>query len=182
MATTKQTTAEELMALPDDGWQYELIEGVLHRMAPAGLEHGEIETRFIVHLSRHVDAQNAGKVYTGDTGFFFGRHPDVVMAPDVAFIRADRLPPPAERRGYSPVIPDLAVEIASPSDDQAKVDAKVARYLAAGVPLVWVTSPRTRTVAVHRPGEQSRVYGVDDVLDGGDVLPGFRLQVADIFR
>src|SRR5918992_5443640 len=97
-------TADELMALPDDGWRYELIEGVLHRMAPAGAEHGEIEAEFIRLIGNHVAEHDLGRVYTGDTGFFFGRRPDTVRAPALAFVPADRLPSREERRGYMPVV------------------------------------------------------------------------------
>ncbi|MDP9363937.1 MAG: Uma2 family endonuclease [Chloroflexota bacterium] len=115
-------------------------------------------------------------------GLFLAHEPDTVVAPDVAFVRAERLPSPSERRGFSPVVPDLAVEVVSPSDRQAKVDEKVALYLAAGVPLLWVAYPRRRVVRVHRPGREPVELGEGDVLDGEDVLPGFRLPVADVFR
>ena len=182
MATTKLTTAEELMALPDDGWQYELIEGVLHRMSPAGFESGRIASEFGRHLGNYVVPRDLGRVVGADTGFLFERNPDVVRAPDAAFVRADRLPPRADRRGYLAVAPDLAVEVVSPYDRQPDVDDKVAFYLAHGVPLVWVAYPDRRQVAVHRPGAEPVTFGAGDVLDGGEVLPGFRLSVAEHFR
>ncbi len=181
MSTTRSMTAEELMALPDDGWRYELIEGVLHRMSPAGAEHGEIGTEFVWHLRSFVDPRRLGRVYPADTGFFLAHDPETVVAPDAAFVRADRLPPRTERHGYLDLVPDLVVEVVSPTDRQADVDDKVARYLTAGARLVWVTYPRRRSVRVHAPGREPRELGEGDVLDGEDVLPGFRLPVADIF-
>jgi Uma2 family endonuclease len=175
-------TAEELMALPDDGWQYELIEGVLHRMSPAGNEASAIALRIGGRIDAFAFERRLGTVTGADGGYFFGRDPDTVRAPDVAFVRAGRLPPPAEREGYSPVIPDLAVEVVSPNDSAREVAEKVAFYLANGVPLVWVVRPRPRTVTVHRAGGEPVVLGEGDVLDGGEVLPGFRLPVADLFR
>jgi Uma2 family endonuclease len=182
MATTKLMTADELMALPDDGWQYELIEGVLHRMSPAGTEASAIAIRIGGRLDAFAFERRLGKVTGADGGYFFDRDPDTVRALDVAFVRTDRLPPADQQRGYSPVVPDLAVEVVSPGDSAREVAEKVAFYLAHGVPLVWVVRPRPRTVTVHPAGGEPRVLGEGDVLDGGDVLPGFRLRVADLFR
>ena len=182
MSTTKPMTAADLLALPDDGWRYELIEGVLHRMPPAGGEHGEIETAFIIHMGLHVATHRTGKVYPGDTGFFFSHEPEIILVPDVAFVRTARLPPPSERTGLLNVIPDLVVEIVSPSDRRQDVVDKVALYLAHGVPLVWVAYPKTRTVVAHRPGQEPQTFGSGDVLEADDIVPGFRLPVAEIFR
>lgn len=181
MVTTKLMTVEEFMALPDDGWQYELIEGVPHRMPSAGREHGEIETEFIFQLRTHVATQGLGRIYPGDTGFFFDQNPPTVRGPDVAFVRTDRLPP-GERKGFLPVVPDLVVEIVSPSDRAPHVADKIEFYLDRGVPLVWAVYPEPPRIVVHRAGQEPRELGVDDVLDGGDVLPDFRLPVADLFR
>lgn len=182
MVTTKSMTAAELLALPDDGWHYELIEGVLIRMSPAGGVHGEIEMEFARPMGNHVVLHGLGRVYPGDTGFIVGRDPDTVLAPDVAFVRADRLPPRRDRRGYLPVVPDLVVEIVSPSDQADDVIDKVNRYLAAGVRLIWVAWPDSRSISVYAPGREPRHLGEGDTLDGEDVLPGFRLSVADVFR
>lgn len=181
MVTTKRATAEELALLPDDGWRHELIEGVLVRMPPAGGEHGEAESEFVRHFGNLVVPAGLGRVYPGETGFFFGRNPDTVLMPDVAFVRADRLPPRRDRRGFLPVVPDLVVEIVSPSNRSAVIADKVARYLAAGVRLVWVAWPDHRAVEVHAPDRPVRMLNEGDMIDGEDVLPGFRLLVADVF-
>ncbi len=81
-----------------------------------------------------------------------------------------------------PVVPDLAIEIVSPTNMSRQVMDKVRRYLAAGVPLVWVARSPRRTVTVYEPGTEPRILGEGEVLDGGDVLPGFRLAVADLFN
>ncbi len=75
MSTTKPVTAAELIALPDDGWRYELIEGVLHRMAPAGMEHGEIGSEYVRHLGNFVVPRRLGRVVGADTGFYLSREP-----------------------------------------------------------------------------------------------------------
>ena len=182
MATTNLMTAEDLLALPDDGWRYELIRGVLHRMSPGGLEHSDIGSEVLTRLRVYVHERDLGLVVGPDAGFFFERDPDTVRIPDVAFIRAERLPPPDQRSGLSPVVPDLAVEVVSPNDRPGEVADKIAFYLAHGVPLVWAIYPRTRTVVAHRPGQEPRTFGVGDVLEADDIIPGFRLPVADIFR
>ncbi len=77
---------------------------------------------------------------------------------------------------------DLAVEVVSPNDRPAEIAEKVAFYLEHGVPLVWVAYPRPRHVVVHRPGQPPRTFGADDTLDGEEIVPGFRLPVAEVFR
>ena len=84
--------------------------------------------------------------YTGDTGFLLREHPDELVSPDVAFVRRDRLRPPAERIGYLRVVPDLVVEIRSPNDAEADVRAKLSVYLEVGLPLVWLVDPQKQTV------------------------------------
>ena len=181
MATTKLMTVDEYEALRDDGWRYELIEGVLHRMAPGGLEHGGTGARFVHFLFAYVDAHDLGLVVGADAAFLFERGPDIVRVPDAAFVRADRLPPRDQWPRVSRVLPDLAIEVVLPNDEPAEIADKVAFYLAHGVPLVWVAYPATRRVAVHRSGQEATWLGVDEVLDGEDVVPGFRLPVADVF-
>ncbi len=180
MVATKLMTAEEFAALPDDGGRYELIQGVPVRMPPPGLEHGELGAELVFALKSYVDPRRLGLVLA-EAGFLFERAPDLVRAPDVAFIRAERLPPREERRGYSAVLPDLAVEIVSPGDQPADVAAKVAFSLARGVPAVWVVWPAPRQVAVHRAGSPPLLLG-GDVPAGDGTLTGFRLPLAALFR
>lgn len=180
MSTTLMT-AEELARLPDDGHRYDLIRGELICMAPAGGEHGEIASELGAELRDFVRAHKLGRTYGAETGFLLARNPDVVMGPDAAFIRADRVPPRSLRCGYVPVAPDLTVEIVSPWDRRRDVMRKVEAYLVAGVRLVWVIDPRRRVTA-YRAGGTTRVFTEQDDLDGEDVLPGFRLPVTEIFR
>lgn len=182
MAVTRPMTAEALAALPADGFQYHLIDGELHRMSPPGAEHGEVAGEILRRVANHVVDRELGRVYAAETGFLLGRDPDTVLAPDVAFVRAERLPPRAERRGYLPLAPDLVAEVVSPSDRPAEVMQKVGRYLQAGVRLVWLVDTGTRTLAIHRPGLPTVVLEEDDTLDGEDVLSDLQIPVADLFR
>jgi Uma2 family endonuclease len=174
-------TAEELARLPDDGHRYDLLRGELLRMGPAGGEHGEIALDIGARLHTFVKAQQLGKTYAAETGFYLARDPDTVLGPDAAFVHRDRVPPPAERRGFVPVVPDLAVEIVSPSDSASDVLDKITSYLDAGVRVVWLVEPRRRTLTVYHADRSARILRADDELDGGDVLPGFRLRISELF-
>ena len=85
--TPRLMTAEELLHMPDDGFRYELIRGELRKMAPAGHQHGRIAINVTTPLDQHVRAHGLGTVYAAETGFKLASNPDVVRAPDVAFIR-----------------------------------------------------------------------------------------------
>ena len=183
VVTTRFLTAQDLMAMAESlgPGRHELIEGELVSMSPAYADHGEVSTEFAFHLRSQAGRGQRGMVFIGETGFYLRRDPDTVRVPDVAYVRADRLPPRAERRGYMPVVPDIAVEVLSSSERRAAIANKVAMYLKAGVRLIWLADPRDRTVTVHAPGVAPRVLGPDDWLDGGDMLPGFRVRVGDFF-
>jgi Uma2 family endonuclease len=180
MATTTLLTAEDLLELPDDGYRYELEWGVLRRMPQPSVRHGRIILRMGRYLDMYAD-QTGGIVFT-DGGVIVERVPDVVRGPDLAFVAADRLPPDWDFSGYLPFGPDLVIEVASPSDETREIEKRIAQYFAVGCRLIWPFDPDTRTVTARRPDGSSRNIGEGDVLDGEDVLPHFRLPVAEIFR
>jgi Uma2 family endonuclease len=174
-------TAEDLLTMPDDEHRYELVEGELKQMAPAGEEHGTYGMNLSWRLARYIHEHKLGRVYLAETGFLVERNPDTVLAPDFSFISADRLPAGGPAKGYREGAPDLVVEVVSPSDTYDKVEEKVQRWLSAGTRLVWVVLPGTRTVTVCRQ-ELRRVVGIGGTLDGEDVVPGFQVAVAEIFE
>ncbi len=178
---TRLMTAEDLEAMGSEIKLLELYDGVLRETEPMGQTHGEIQVEIITPLNTHVRANRLGRVYTSDTHFILFREPDTVVMPDVSFVRADRLAPAGERYGFAPYAPDFAVEVLSPSNRIAEMLEKIALYLRAGVPLVWLVEPRARTVTVYAAGQEPRTLREGETLDGGDVIPGFRLPVADIF-
>ena len=141
-------TAEELAQLPDDALRYDLLYGRLVTMAPAGGRHGELAMDIGARVWNHVRRHHTGRVFGAETGFRLARDPDVVLGPDVAFVRADRLPPPDQRERFLELAPDLAVEIVSPTDRPADVRAKVQAYLRHGVQLLWVVAPGRQQVTV----------------------------------
>jgi Uma2 family endonuclease len=172
------TTAEQLFAtnLP----HCELVGGQLVMMSPAGFDHGRFASRIVAALENHVARQGLGIVTTAEAGFQFARDPDTVRAPDVAFVRADRVPSGGVK-GYFQGAPDLAVEVVSSSDRPDEVAAKVQEWLRAGCAVVWGVEPANRTVAVYCHGHQVAILTTADTLTGGDVLPEFSIQVAWIF-
>ena len=110
------------------------------------------------------------------------RDPDTVLAPDAAFVRADRVPPPGHRQGFAALAPDLVVEVVSPTDRAGAVADKALRWLESGTRLVWVVYPDRRLVAEHFPDGTVHLRQAEDLLDGGDVLPGFRVPVSELFE
>ncbi len=174
------TTAEELFNMPDDGYRYELVRGELRKMAPTGGEHGWIESDIDSSLNPYVKANNLGRTFSGDTGFLLERDPDHVRAPDIAFVRRERIEAIGKTVFFWPEAPDLAIEVISPNDRYTEINEKVADWLAAGTRMVVVVNPRNRTVNVHTPGSTITLK-LGDTLDGGDVVPGWQMPVADIF-
>lgn len=183
MATAKLMTADDLARMtPEPGYRYELIRGVVRRMAAAGARHGAIGFEVGRRLGNHVVEHRLGILFTSDTGFFIERDPDVILMPDVSFVRTERMPPGEMPEGYVPVVPDLAVEVVSPTDRWVDVEEKVALYLDNGVPLVWLFVPRPRVVRVYAAGKPVEELDEDGVLDGGEVVPGFRLAIKDVLE
>lgn len=183
-------TADELLALDDGAWQYELVDGRLLRMAPTGLEHFDIMQKLYRKMDRHVEEHNLGVVTMPDTGFAFSRPDaaDTVLSPDLAFVSAARvaqLPAPGspERRKYLRVVPDLVVEVASPDQFHPEMEAKARLYLELGVPLVWVVWPAPRQVDVWQAGASDPVATLDSsaTLAGGEALPGFSYPLTELF-
>jgi Uma2 family endonuclease len=168
--------------LPDDGHRYDLIRGELHRMSPTGPRHGRLANRLARAIDNFVVEHDLGEGFIAEPGFILARDPDVLVSPDYAFVSWERLPPDDELIRFSAFAPDLVVEVMSPSDRPDPVDAKVAEYVRAGVRLVLVFDPDARTVSAHGPDIESRTYTEADVLEGGSVLPGFRLHIAELFK
>ena len=148
-------------------------------MSPTGWEHGGLAAIFTAYLTMHVLHEKLGRVLTGEPGFVLATDPDTVPAPDVAFVRAERLE--AAERGFYRGAPDLAVEIISPSDRYTEVEEKVATWLEYGTRMVIVVNPRRRALAVHRSATVVRHLTIDDRLDGEDVVPGWGVAVRDLF-
>jgi Uma2 family endonuclease len=182
MATQLHTiTADELMTTPDDGVRRELIEGEIREMAPAGLEHSVVAANFATELNVHVRKHKLGVVGTADPTFRLAGDPDTVRVPDVAFVRRERIEQHGLTKSFWAGAPDLAVEIVSPNDRHSEVRAKVREYLRAGTAMVVVVHTDDREVTVYRPDRAPLELNETGVIDGEDVVPGWKLTVRDIF-
>ncbi len=180
MIKKQSMTAEDLLDMPSDGKSYELVRGELRMMTPAGFEHGRLAMKIGSRIEQYVEQHGLGVVLAAETGFTLERNPDTVRAPDVAFVRKDRVPPSDERHKFAELAPDLAVEVISPNDKPAEIERKVSDYQAAGVRLVWVVYPAKKCVVEYRPDTPSKILGLGDALEGHDVLPGFTCRLSDL--
>ena len=174
-------TADDLWHLPRDGRRYDLVRGELRTMAPAGADHGSVTNNCAFLLTAHVRARGLGQVFAAETGFRQARDPDTVYGADVAFVRAERIPPGGLPKGFWEGAPDLAVETVSPSDTVQEVEEKVDAYLAAGASAVLVLNPGRQTITTHRAGQNPSVHHMGDTLHLDDVVAGFACSVADVF-
>jgi len=143
--------------------------------------HNRVQTRLLSVLDLHVRAQHAGGAVLLETEFVLSADPLTVRVPDVAWVSAGRIPVNGYTLPRWHFAPDLAAEVVSPRNTQVDMEERVADFLLAGSRLVWVVDPRPRTVTVHRPGVEPLVLGVRGGLTAGDVIPGFRVPVADLF-
>lgn len=175
MATTKLWTVDDVEQLPDDEFRYALIRGVLYRMPPPKARRGRIVIVVGSLLHNFVAEHGLGVVY-GQSGFNLEQNPDVLLEPDLAFVRQERVP--SNENAYPVLAPDLVVEVVSPSQSGPSVEEKTALFLDAGVRLIWVLDPVRQTVHIRRPSGEDRSLTANDWLDGEVVLPGFHIPVA----
>jgi Uma2 family endonuclease len=176
---TQAITADELFQMPADGFRYELVRGALKKMTPAGFKHGQLVVNLTVPLGAFVKQNRLGVVLGAETGFRLASNPDTVLAPDIAFISRERLEVAGETEKFWSGAPDLAVEVLSPTDTVSDVEEKVAAWLSFGARMVWVINPKMPSIHVHRSGASIETLAQSDVLDGQEVIPGFRLSVAE---
>ncbi|MCC6612918.1 MAG: Uma2 family endonuclease [Anaerolineae bacterium] len=183
----KYHTAEdlwELSHLPEYvDMRLELREGELIVMAPSSWQHGVASSKFLRLIGDFVETHHLGLTTGAETGYILHKNPDgrdTVRAPDIGFVAAARVPDALPESGYVPFAPDLAVEIVSPNDKAHEVQDKVSEYLQFGTRLVWVAYPMSKMLVVHTPSGSNTLREAD-VLDGGDVLPGFRASVRELF-
>ncbi len=178
---TRPMTADEFLAMPDDGMRHELVRGEVKTMSLPGGRHGKVAAKILRLIGNHVEAESLGDYFTAATGFLIERDPDTVRGADASFVRRERLAAIADFTKHIPLAPDLAVEVRSPGDRPAEIAEKIREWLAAGTFLLWDVDPETRTIFIHRPGAVPITLAELDILDGGEVLPGFRCRVGDLF-
>lgn len=174
-------TAEALLNMPDDGYRYELVKGELRQMAPSGSQHGDIALRIGWRLAQYVEEKKLGKTFAAETGFIIGTNPDTVRAPDLAFVCDERVKSIGDVQGFFPGPPDLAVEVISPNDSYTEVEEKALDWLRSGTQMVIVIDPKKKTVTVYRDLDDIVILIQDQILDGGDIVPGWSLSLVDLF-
>ena len=172
-------TADDLARLQPPDKRTELVRGVMVVREPAGFRHGDVAMAIAARMHMFVSQRDLGRVLAAETGFKLFTNPDTVRAPDVAFVRHDRIPDPPPR-GFAPFAPDLAVEVLSPDDRPGEVLEKVADWLNAGTRLIWEINPERRAARAYRADGTVSVLTDADSLDGEDVLPGFTCTLREI--
>ena len=151
--TTQLITADQLWDMPQHGGHCELVNGELRQMPPAGYEHGTVGFALARLLGNHVHDHKLGTVSAAETGFVVKENPDTVLAPDIAFVAVGRVPATGDPRKFLRTVPDLVVEVASPNDTLNEIEEKIDDWLAAGTRLVWLVSPKRKTVTIYRTGQ-----------------------------
>lgn len=183
MVLTEQlVTADDVWEMAQDNDKhFELIEGIIFHMAPTGFLHGATTSNLTVFLGIHINKHKLGTMTAAETGYRLGDN--TVIAPDIAFIRADRVPKdPVE--GYLSLAPDLAVEVMSPSNNASEMSRKIDLLMQHGTQVIWIVHPTTKTIDVYSADDNSVKVSFlkqDDILSGGTVLPEFTLKLTDLF-
>jgi Uma2 family endonuclease len=184
--THDRMTAEQFLKLPDsDG--FELVDGQLVERQ-MGAESSEIAARIIMLIGLFLRTHRIGRLFGSDTSYqcFVIDDEERIRRADVSFVRTDRLPNGRAPKGQIRVAPDLAIEVVSPNDTAQAVDEKVMDWLAAGAQLVWLVTPSTKTVRIHRPRSAAAgpvsLLSQQDTITGEDVLPGFTCALSEFFE
>lgn len=173
-------TLEAYSELPEDHeYRHELVRGTLVREPRPGVHHGVQAMELAAVLHGFVRRQDIGRVMI-EAGFILSENPVTLRGPDIAFVSAGRLTDGIPL-GFFHGAPDLAIEIVSRSNRRAEIQARVDDYLGAGTRLVWVVDSIRESVVVHRAGGHIEHLYPEDDLRGGEVLPGFRVRVGDLF-
>jgi Uma2 family endonuclease len=179
MATTRQVTIAEVELSPPE-FNWELIKGEVVAVNPTSLHAAAVGARILTFLNAHVLATNAGLVVGPDAGFVIFPDQNTLLAPDVSFITAPRVPSFAAQQHFARLAPDLVVEVMSPSDRMTDALRKISLYLEAGVPLIWLVEPGTRTLSVFEPDRPPVRLAGDQIVAAAAILPGFSMRVDDL--
>ncbi|MDE2788206.1 MAG: Uma2 family endonuclease [Chloroflexota bacterium] len=178
----KLLTADDLLAMPDDGKKYELVRGELIEMPPPGFMHGMVIGRIGRRIGNFVEEHSLDFVETFEVGIYTEQDPDTVRAPDYTLTSLARIIAPLPQRGYVfGLIPDLVVEVISPGYSTAAAEARAQMWLDAGVRLALIAYIATQEIVAHSDDGAARRFGIGDTLTCEPVLPGFACQVAEIF-
>ena len=179
MKSNGPSTIEDLLHTPEDGQKYELVDGEII-MSPAGCRHSEIALQIGYLLKRHIEDSPTGRVFGSDVGIILPN--GNLRSPDVSFVSYEKLPKGDTPVTFQEVVPDLVVEVLSPADRTRQVADKIAEFLDAGVPLVWLVDPDAMTVTVYRSLTNTTSRTSSDTITAAPVLPNFSARVSDFFK
>ncbi len=178
----KLLTADDLLAMADDGKRYELVRGELIEMPPPGFAHGIVVDNIGWLIGTFIRQNSLGFVSTSETGIYIEQGPDTVRAADFAIIARERITEPVPERGYvAGLVPDLVVEVISPGHSAGEAEARARMWLEAGVRLVLTAHIATQEIFTSGEDGTTRRFGISDTLTCEPVLPGFACPAADIF-
>jgi Uma2 family endonuclease len=178
-------TAADLAAMPDQlpsgPVDFELHQGRFVPLSPSGFRHSNLQARISKELVSQGEELGHGEAGSG-CGVILSKKPDTVVGPDALFVTKRSMPIRQSPEDYLETIPELIVEIRGKNDSLAEFNCMVADYLQAGVRLVWMVDPQSKTVTEHRRGAAPRNLTVADTLTCDDIIPGFDLSLADFFQ
>ena len=166
----------------NDDWHIERTSsGDLIIMPPTGGETGNLNFDLITVFGQWCKADGTGKGFDSSTGFHLPNGAD--RSPDLAWVRMDRWSAltKEQRQKFPPLAPDFVVEILSQSDALDAIQEKLQEYVDNGVRLGWLLDPKNRTVYIYRPGEAFETLVDPESIEGGSILPGFVLNLADVW-
>ncbi|MEQ8191564.1 MAG: Uma2 family endonuclease [Candidatus Eremiobacterota bacterium] len=173
------SNAEDLMKLSG---RHELLKGVICEMSPPGEKHGVTASKIGYIIGKYVYENKLGVTTAAETGYKLSSNPDTVRAPDMAYKSNERIAKGGIAEGYSTVMPELVVEVNSPQDSYGRVLKKVNEWFSAGVMGLIVVDPYEKNVILYENPERYKMFEYNDILDLGEILPGFTCRVSDIFE
>ncbi len=186
MNTATLMTAEQFLALPDDGMERSLIRGEVKEKPTTRRNrfHTFVVTRVAYFLEAWLMTQPApcGEVHTGEAGAILRHEPDSTVGIDVAYFSAETMARQGAQTTMIDGVPRLAVEVLSPSDKVEETTEKINEYLDVGVELVWIIDPYFQTIQVHRRGYAPVMFNSEQRMTGNDILPGLEFAVIDVFQ
>lgn len=185
-ATARLVTADELLMMPHrdehgNDCRLELIRGALTTKELFSPAHGILCAKIAAILGAFVGTHGLGLVFGTGTGFLVEQNPDSVLGIDVAFVCYARLREDENLEKFLPFAPDLAVEVLIPNNTDSEIEERITFYFAAGAEAVWIFNPKQRAVAVYSSRFKAHIFGEHDTLRGGDILPGFELELSKLF-
>ena len=180
MATVTSTamTVEEFSRLPADSARHEMDAGELITLPPPKSLHALTSLAVLEALQPYLRQHPLGRAIP-EAGYILFREALTIRQPDVSVLSNARIAATPED-SYFEGAPELAVEIVSPRDEAEDLEVKIRQYLSAGAKQVWVLYPKTQDVRIWTTNQGVLLKG-DEILNGGDVLPGFSIKVSELF-